>query len=201
MRLSFGEFVFDTDKRVLERSSAVVPLSPKAFAVLEVLASERPRAVAKSVLLDRVWPGTAVEEQNVKNAVVELRAALAEERESIRTIRGFGYAFDAVPQASGARLVAPRITHWLSVGENIIGRTNTCSLVLIESGVSREHARLRVHTDGRTTLEDLGSKNGTFVNDRRITSAVSLDDGDAVRFGVVKLVFRSRRRDRTTTLP
>jgi hypothetical protein len=59
-------------------------------------------------------------------------------------------------------------------------------------GPSRRHARLSV-IDNRAWLEDLGSKNGTFVNDRRIASRTVLRSGDSVRFDVEEFVFRIDR--------
>jgi DNA-binding response OmpR family regulator len=54
MRVAFGEFVFDSDTRELLRGGTRVTLSPKAFQLLEVLIENRPRALAKSVLHDRL---------------------------------------------------------------------------------------------------------------------------------------------------
>jgi hypothetical protein len=59
-------------------------------------------------------------------------------------------------------------------------------------GPSRRHARLSV-IDNRVWLEDLGSKNGTFVNGRRIASRTALRSGDSVRFDVEEFAFRIDR--------
>ena len=80
----------------------------------------------------------------------------------------------------------------------LIGRSNECDVVLAEGHLSRTHARLSLR-DGAPWLEDLGSTNGTFVNELRIAEAVKLENGDRVRFDVVEfdLVVPSARSDAT----
>ena len=64
------------------------------------------------------------------------------------------------------------------------------SAVWIDAGsVSREHARI-VIADGRATVEDRGSTNGTYVNGTRITTRHPVTDGTAVMFGSEGVVFR-----------
>src|SRR5207249_451457 len=54
----------------------------------------------------------------------------------------------------------------------VIGRADDCGLVLDDTEVSRHHAALRALPDGRATIEDLGSINGTFVNGVRVGAPV-----------------------------
>ena len=56
-------------------------------------------------------------------------------------------------------------------------------------GVSRRHALITI-TAGLATIEDLGSKNGTFVGDQRVDGSRSLGDGDIIGVGSVKLTLR-----------
>jgi FHA domain len=66
-----------------------------------------------------------------------------------------------------------------------VGRSRECEMHLRETTVSRRHAQLTVSPDGAVVLEDLGSSNGTTVNDRAVTAPVRLGQGDLVRFGRV----------------
>jgi hypothetical protein len=70
----------------------------------------------------------------------------------------------------------------------ILGRGTDCDLRLVDAGVSRHHAELRVE-DGEVVLVDLGSTNGTFVNGQPIRR-VTLVDGTQVTLGRTTLVFR-----------
>lgn len=72
--------------------------------------------------------------------------------------------------------------------ETIIGRGPQSDLMVIDNGVSRIHAKLLLHADGRVELVDLGSTNGTYVEGRPITACM-LSEGDAIGIGVVE-VFR-----------
>jgi pSer/pThr/pTyr-binding forkhead associated (FHA) protein len=62
-----------------------------------------------------------------------------------------------------------------------VGREVAGGLKLIEEGVSRRHATITV-VDGAAYVEDAGSRNGTFVNDRPVTAKTALKSGDRVRF-------------------
>ena len=73
----------------------------------------------------------------------------------------------------------------LAEGPNTLGSDPACDLVVRGRGVSRRHARILVAGD-ELHVEDLGSKNGTFHNDRRV-AASGLAAGDRLRFGSVEL--------------
>lgn len=76
----------------------------------------------------------------------------------------------------------PDQEYTLSGEEITIGRSGQNDIVLNESQVSRQHARIAV-IDGDYLLEDAGSTNGTYVNGQRVSRRVRLLDGDEVRFG------------------
>jgi DNA-binding response OmpR family regulator len=78
--------------------------------------------------------------------------------------------------------------HPLSGEATIIGRAVESDIVVTSRRVSREHARVQ-RQGRRVVLTDLGSTNGTFLNDQRVLSAVELRDGDHVFIGDVELIF------------
>jgi DNA-binding response OmpR family regulator len=71
----------------------------------------------------------------------------------------------------------------------IIGRSEDCEVVLVERQVSRRHAQIR-RLDSQYVLEDLGSRNGTYVNGREVTGPYVLQDGDEIQIALcVRLSF------------
>ncbi len=73
--------------------------------------------------------------------------------------------------------------------ELIIGRDDRCNLVIPDRQVSRKHARIRLEAD-KHILEDLNSRNGTFVNGQELTGSYLLQDGDEITIALCcKLAF------------
>ena len=209
MTLSFGPFVLDLDTRQLLRGGTEVHLSPKAFQLLAILVERRPAALSKAALQEHLWPATFVDEANLPNLIGEIRAATGDDPRSptfIRTVSRFGYAFAAkaaCPEPSvreathGFKLMRDGRHQVLSEGENLIGRTAHIGSWYDSISVSRRHARIIVHGDS-ASVEDLGSKNGTFVNDVKITVATPLVNGARIRFGSIAVTFRIDVLDDTT---
>lgn len=203
MRLAFGDCYFDSEVRVLVRTGQPVHLGPKAFRLLELLLEQRPRVLSKDEIVATLWPETFVSDGSLANLVAEVRAALGDDAGKprfVRTVHRVGYAFcgeasDAAPASMEVRVPAPfRLVSGereftLYEGETIVGRAAECAVRLDSSTVSRHHARLRV-TSREAVLEDLDSKNGTFVGARRIEEPTALVDDDVVRFGSAALTFR-----------
>jgi pSer/pThr/pTyr-binding forkhead associated (FHA) protein len=77
----------------------------------------------------------------------------------------------------------------LGAGTFVIGRAADAAIQIDSGGVSRLHARILVSA-GEARIEDLGSKNGTFVGGQPVNTARILCDGDEVRVGPVALTFR-----------
>jgi hypothetical protein len=110
----------------------------------------------------------------------------------------------AAPPARPRR-VNPADRPWLDVdGERyplmgamtVLGRDDAADIILDDPGISRRHSELRVTTDGPhfvTTIRDLGSTNGTYVNGERVTTT-HLEDGDHVTVGRTSITFRAGRR-------
>jgi DNA-binding winged helix-turn-helix (wHTH) protein len=188
MALRFGAFTFDSQARELRRDGNVVPLSPKAFRLLELLVDARPRPVPREQLYRELWPDVIVEPGNLHGLVAEIRGA-AREREIIRTVHRIGYAFvadAAVDDGPRYSILLGDEEIPLRGGENGIGRDPRDTVVIHASEVSRHHARLTV-AGGVVTLEDLGSKNGTFLGTRRVTAPVEVHAGDDILIGALRL--------------
>lgn len=205
MRVRFGDCTLDTSSRELLRAGAAVHLTGKSFHLLEVLVEHRPTALSKDEIQDLVWPGVFVSEANLTSLIAELRKAIGDDARCpifIRTVYGFGYAFsgdteDAAapyrsarkPPSGRYRLVWGRKEIVLGNGENIIGRGPESIEWIDRDTVSRRHARI-VITGETVAIEDVGSKNGTYLRGRKLSAAATLSDGDEIRLGSVPLTFR-----------
>ena len=85
----------------------------------------------------------------------------------------------------------------LRLGENLLGRVEDGVAWIEAPTVSRRHARILVEHD-RAVIEDLGSKNGTFVRGIRITKPTALAAGDVIRLGRVSMKLHAVRADEST---
>jgi len=221
MRTSFGEFVLDETRRELLRAGAAVHLTPKAYALLTHLARQPHRAVPKAELLEQLWPGVFVTEAALTTVVKELRHALGDsvaEPRYLRCVRGFGYAFgaeivglDAVAGLSERegeqpppaavpneyRVVWENREVALVQGPNLLGRTHEAAVWVEHASVSRRHAIVRVE-NGHATIEDCGSRNGTFVDGERVTEPRALEPGGTFWLGQACLQFVRFASEQTT---
>lgn len=97
-RVTFGRFTILTDERQLLVDGQPSKLGARAFDVLLALLEQRDRVVTKEQLLDRVWPGLVVEENNLQVQISALRKALG--TQLIATVPGRGYRFNAATSES-----------------------------------------------------------------------------------------------------
>jgi DNA-binding winged helix-turn-helix (wHTH) protein len=202
MRLTFEPWTLDTDRRLLLRDQTPVAISPKAFDLLMLLAAHGERAFSKADIHQHLWPNTFVSDGSLTILIAEIRQVLgdsAQRPQFIRTIQRFGYGFCAPVINSGAARMrtAERRAGWLVwedkslplvSGETILGRAEDADMRFDLPGVSRRHAR--IDFKGETaTLEDLRSRNGTYLRGERLTAPAMLLDGDEIRLGPVTLTF------------
>ena len=186
MKFHFGGYSFDADRRELSARGSRIHLTPKAVELLSLLIAERPRMIRKEEIYERIWPNTHVEEANLSVHISELRSSLRDDSKEprfIKTAHRFGYGFIADVRSEGlsiVRLRAGRREFPLIDGENIVGRDTEAAIRLNAPGISRRHAR--IHVSGTSvTIEDLGSKNGTYVQGVRVGGVQELRDGDEIR--------------------
>jgi DNA-binding winged helix-turn-helix (wHTH) protein len=198
----FQGFALDVGRRVVSRAGRRVHLTRKAFDLLTLLVDEAPRVVSKEELHQRLWPDTFVTDATVAGVVKELRRVLGDQESGeplIRTSHGVGYAFAGTADPSGGEPLADA-QYWLisgarrlmlTEGINDIGRDPRVGVWLDSPQASRRHARIIV-SNGTATLEDLGSKNRTLLNDHPVTQSTRLSDGDTIQIGPAIFVFRVR---------
>jgi DNA-binding winged helix-turn-helix (wHTH) protein/TolB-like protein len=108
---AFGPFVLDTRERRLLRDGEVVPLTLKAFDLLQLLVENQGHLLQKEELLRRVWADAVVEENNLTVTISALRKALGEgpaDRQYIETVPRRGYRFVADFRASAEPTEAAR---------------------------------------------------------------------------------------------
>ena len=200
-----GPFRLEIEDRALYRGGRPVALTPRCFDVLRELVQARGRVVTKERLLERVWADAVVEEGSVTRTVSMLREALGEEWAGlIETLPRVGYriagpvAPDPVSPPVLARIVWDERVFPLLPGENIVGRDLDAAVRLDVSSVSRHHARITV-SETDATLEDLGSKNGTFLGKVRLQRPAPLQDGAEISFGTAAVLFRRPSSESTVT--
>ena len=187
----------DIDARQLYRSGAAVHLSPKAFDLLAFLVAHRPRAVPRQELYDHLWPDTFVVDANLPILIREVRKALGDAKGKwIRTVHRHGYA--CAPEQQPAVLTDAAATHVLfqadrevplKEGQNIVGRDPAATVRFASASVSRQHAAIIVEGEN-ARIVDLGSKNGTFVDNEPVAGPRQLRDGMTLRFGKMETVYR-----------
>jgi DNA-binding winged helix-turn-helix (wHTH) protein len=208
----FGEWRLDPDARQLLHGTEAIHVSPKAFELLKLLVERRPQALSKAELHGAIWPATFVSDASLAQLVSEIRAAIgdaAHEPRFLRTVHGFGYAFAADASDVRAGHTAPQVggvSCWLRIdsrdiplrdGENVIGRDPAATVRFDSLRISRYHARI-VLNDEEAILEDLGSKNGTFLRGERIAEPARLQPGDTIRVGPFVLAFHVSSPGSTT---
>jgi len=163
MGVRFGECVLDSDSRQLSVGGKAVHLSPKAFQFLELLLECRPKALSKSEIHERLWPGTFVSEGTLTSLLVEVRSAIgdsARDPQFVRTVHRFGYAFSGTAEElrGGASPVGGQKLNYrliwgtreiaLGPGENLFGRDKAAVVWIDDVLVSRRHARIVIDETG-----------------------------------------------------
>ena len=185
--------VVDVGARVVRRAGIDIPLAPKAFDLLLTLVRNRPNAVPHEQLHAVLWPGVHVSETSLAALVTQLRKVLGDTADGarmIRTLHRVGYAFvgevlvtgQAPANMSVCRLIWRGETIRVPAGESVIGRDSGCAIRIDADSISRHHARISV-AGPDVSIEDLGSKNGTWVAGERLGGCVQLTDGTSLRLG------------------
>lgn len=89
---------------------------------------------------------------------------------------------DELPCLEIVEGATPGTRFWLTGARAVLGRSERADFTIEGEGISREHAKLAIDAEGLVNLVDLGSKNGTFLNDAPIDAAI-VRAGDRIRLG------------------
>jgi DNA-binding winged helix-turn-helix (wHTH) protein len=204
-----GDWLVQPSLCQLVHGEKVLRLRPKLMDVLVYLACGPGQVISKEKIIDAVWAKEFIAEGTLAQAVFELRAALGDERKGsrfIETIPKRGYRLVApVWPVTGKPAVVPACVLVigereveLKLGETIVGRAPDATVRIDLFEVSRHHARIVLHPGG-ATIEDLGSRNGTYLRGERLTAPTELHNGDEVRVGPALLIFRELGAGSTQT--
>lgn len=200
-----GEWRVEPGLDRISRGGEVVQVPPRVMQVLLCLAERPGQLVTKRQLIDTVWDRELVTEGALTRSIAVLRRILGDNAARPRYVENvprLGYRLVmptlALSETREAALPCQRSPCWLSCGErrfvlsdgeNLIGRAPDAAVHIDSKQVSRRHARITV-SGVQATVEDLGSKNGTFVGGNRLDTAVELRDGDHLALGSVLMEFR-----------
>ena len=208
MRYEFAAFILDVNEGQLRRGGERIPLRPKCFDLLVYLLRSRGKLLTKNDLLDNVWPDAVVSEATLSRTVATLRAALDDSPQKpalIETASRRGYRFigqvrevdeqdhrstDYIDRSTDYILVYKNHEYSLRDGSQLIGRGRDVQIPVFTTGASRHHARLVV-AGHVIHLEDLESRNGTFVNGKRVSGTVEIGVGDEIEIGGETLILWS----------
>jgi len=218
LRTSFGVGYWRVDPALnsVAGPMATAHLEPKVMEVLVCLAEHAADVVSKEILLRSVWPDTCVTDDVLTRAIFELRRVFGDEARSPRVIQ-------TIPKR-GYRLIAPVVLNadrtsgsptteatvctltWdegyvtLTDGTYLLGRDESLPIRVPLPSVSRRHARITLG-GGVATVEDLASKNGTFLREQRLTAPALLRNGDTLIAGTVRINVRVSMPSTETAVP
>ena len=199
-----GDWLVEPELNRVSRGGSSYQLALKVMDVLVFLAEHAGTTVPKHRIIDALWRTEFITENTLSQAIADLRRVFGDNARAPRYIetitkRGYRLIADVEILDDGApiepstglpcALVVDRHEIKLVAGDNLIGRATDAVVLLDSEEVSRHHAVVRVSMDS-ATLEDLGSKNGTYHWGSRITGSTPLEDGDEITIGPVVLTFR-----------
>jgi DNA-binding winged helix-turn-helix (wHTH) protein len=200
----FADFELDVAAFTLRRMGVAVRLEKIPMEVLVLLVQRAGTLVERDSIYTALWGSQVFLDRDaaINTAIRKIRKALGEDADRprfVETVVGKGYRFVGriVPppldrEAPAARYRLTRGAHAFALqnGENVIGRDPDVQVFLDHPSVSRRHARISITSD-RVVLEDMNSRNGTYVDGRGITSPTDLRDGAIIGVGPITMTFVS----------
>jgi DNA-binding winged helix-turn-helix (wHTH) protein len=208
-RFRFGGFELDLAAYTLRRAGERIKVERIPMEVLALLVQSPGTLVERAAIQNALWgPDVFVEcDPAINTAVRKIRQALdddADEPRFVETIVGKGYRFVAPVARDDAsetpasertrrpfpscRLSRGRQEFALEPGDNLLGRDPAARVYVNHASVSRRHANISVGSDG-ATIEDLRSRNGTFLNGKSVLEPTEITDGSIIGLGPITLTF------------
>ena len=206
----FAGFELDLAAYVLRTTQGeAVRLEKIPMEVLILLVQRAGMLVERSEIAAAVWgPGVFLEQEAAINtAVRKIRQVLGDDASAprfVQTVLGKGYRFIAAvesltatgePTASRSLPGCPRYVvkvggqeFVLRSGETVLGRDPSAGVYVDHPSVSRRHARLSIEA-GRARLQDLGSRNGTFLDGRRLDGPTEILEDAIIGLGPITVIF------------
>lgn len=211
----FAEFELDLAAYTLRRGGERVRLEKMPMEVLIRLVRADGALVERGEIRAALWGSDVFVEHDaaINTAVRKIRQALGDDPEKprfVETVVGKGYRFvacvesgrsygqrDAIASDRGAaRRTFPSCSvtrgadeFILETGVTVLGRDPSVGVYVEHPSVSRHHARISIEGD-EAVLEDLKSRNGTFLDGRRIDAPTRLHRGAVIGLGAITLTFR-----------
>ena len=217
MRLRFADCAFDADTREVFRDGQLRPVAPKAFALLELLIEQRPKAVSREDIHERLWPDVHVSQANLANLVVELRAALGDNARKpriLRTVPRFGYAFSGHarpdrPRREPSTGAAPRVPPDLGAARDRARPRREPDRPRSGRGrLDRRRLRSRAATRaivigdaGRDASRTSAARTEPRLRPRRSGRRSRLADQDAIEIGPASLMLSRLQANRLHAFP
>jgi DNA-binding winged helix-turn-helix (wHTH) protein len=213
----FGEFELDVAAYALRRAGQRIKLEKIPMEALVLLVRNAGILVNRTEIHAALWGSDVFVDQDaaINTAVRKIRRALGDDAEHprfIETVVGKGYRFIAPLEPHGADaslegsdvdagavssdrlyrrppnylLTRGKREFVLNRGENLLGRDPEARVYIDHPSVSRRHARISIHS-ARVVLEDLKSRNGTFLDGRRIEAPSEIHHGAIIALGPITL--------------
>jgi DNA-binding winged helix-turn-helix (wHTH) protein len=215
----FGEFELDVAAYALRRAGQRCKLEKIPMEVLVLLVQKAGILVNRTEIRAALWGSDVFVDQDaaINTAIRKIRRALGDDAEHprfVETVVGKGYRFIAPLVTHGAALPVERsgadtdgvssngLDHRLpnylvtrgkrqfvlDTGENLLGRDADATVYIDHPSVSRRHARISIDS-ARAVLEDLESRNGTFLDGREIETPTEIHHGAIIGLGPITLTF------------
>jgi DNA-binding winged helix-turn-helix (wHTH) protein len=224
----FAEFELDVAAYALKHRGESVKLERIPMDVLILLVERAGTLVERSSIQAQLWgPEIFVEhDAAINTAIRKIRHALGDNAARprfVETVVGKGYKFIAplesvtglskegergansrAEPSARKRPLFPRYSvtvgkqeFVLNSAETPLGRDPATGVYVDHPSVSRRHARISIESDG-VVLQDLGSRNGTFLNGRRVDGPAKIHHNDVIGLGPITLVFHIARAPAST---